>query len=479
MIPKTRLQWGLLVALFAGLIIFPGLGRREITGSDEGQRAVPGIEMLETGDWVIPRLNGETYLNKPPLLYWMTAGVYRVFGVNESAARLPCALAGVAFAVTVFLWASRFSALPTAALAGAISIANYMTLEKARECQLDLPMALFTLWAQWAWWTAAMRLHAGERGFARAALAGGLWLGLAHLLKFPVPILFVLAPLVGTALLMRRPRWLLRWPWWGAIALSLVPIALWALAVAAEVGVQKPLQTWLREGYTHVLRASRINSGPPWYYAERIAGCFFPWWLLIPVLLTRGFRGAQSARTLTFAWLWTGVVICFVLLSLNVAKETEYMIGSAAPLSILLAWAAEHVVARAAARRRALRLAVILGCLGLWLAGSWIVLAIEAKHINRRRSVRRAATAAVFEAQGGTPLVLYRLREPSVLFYLARRAEIIDDLDDLASRLSRQENTVILTKEKRLAEIASRFDTEVVAESAEKSGVVLVRRAAR
>jgi hypothetical protein len=122
---------------------------------------------------------------------------------------------------------------------------------------------------------------------------------------------------------------------------------------------------------------------------------------------------------------------------------------------------------------------VILGCLGLWLAGSWIVLAIEAKHINRRRSVRRAATAAVFEAQGGTPLVLYRLREPSVLFYLARRAEIIDDLDDLASRLSRQENTVILTKEKRLAEIASRFDTEVVAESAEKSGVVLVRRAAR
>src|ERR1700737_3876894 len=51
--------------------------------------------MLASGDWVTARLDGIAYLEKPPLLYWMMAGSYRMFGVHDWAARLPLAVAVV------------------------------------------------------------------------------------------------------------------------------------------------------------------------------------------------------------------------------------------------------------------------------------------------------------------------------------------------------------------------------------------------
>ena len=60
---------------------------------DESRYAEMPREMLQRGDWITPRLQGEPYLEKPPLLYWLTAISYQLFGVHDWAARLPPALA--------------------------------------------------------------------------------------------------------------------------------------------------------------------------------------------------------------------------------------------------------------------------------------------------------------------------------------------------------------------------------------------------
>src|SRR5436309_853772 len=52
--------------------------------------------MLQSGDWVTPRLNGVAYLEKSPLGYWLTATAFRIFGVSDWAARLPLSLAAIA-----------------------------------------------------------------------------------------------------------------------------------------------------------------------------------------------------------------------------------------------------------------------------------------------------------------------------------------------------------------------------------------------
>ena len=60
---------------------------------DEGRYAQIPREMLARGDWVVPHLQGQPYLDKPPLLYWLVMLSYSVFGVSEAAARLVPALA--------------------------------------------------------------------------------------------------------------------------------------------------------------------------------------------------------------------------------------------------------------------------------------------------------------------------------------------------------------------------------------------------
>ena len=52
--------------------------------------------MIASGDWVTPRLDGVVYLEKPPLIYWMIAGSYKIFGVHDWAARVPVALSAIA-----------------------------------------------------------------------------------------------------------------------------------------------------------------------------------------------------------------------------------------------------------------------------------------------------------------------------------------------------------------------------------------------
>ena len=51
--------------------------------------------MLTSGDWVTARLDGVAYLEKAPLIYWMIAACYKVFGVHDWAARLPVALSAI------------------------------------------------------------------------------------------------------------------------------------------------------------------------------------------------------------------------------------------------------------------------------------------------------------------------------------------------------------------------------------------------
>src|SRR5699024_961138 len=77
----------LVVLVFAGLW-FAALGYRDLNDPDEGRYAEIPREMLVTGDWVTPHLDGLKYFEKPPLQYWATAVSYELFGQNNSSARL-------------------------------------------------------------------------------------------------------------------------------------------------------------------------------------------------------------------------------------------------------------------------------------------------------------------------------------------------------------------------------------------------------
>jgi predicted membrane-bound mannosyltransferase len=88
--PRVPFYW--LAAVIAWLA---ALGFRPLFNPDEGRYAEIPREMLEAGNFVVPRLNDLVYLEKPPLQYWLTALGFRLLGISPFSARLVTALAAV------------------------------------------------------------------------------------------------------------------------------------------------------------------------------------------------------------------------------------------------------------------------------------------------------------------------------------------------------------------------------------------------
>src|SRR5215471_9683994 len=80
------------ILLACGFVLFANLGAPALWDEDEPKNAECAREMLERGDWVVPRFNYELRTDKPVLIYWLMMGSYSLFGVNEFAARFPSAL---------------------------------------------------------------------------------------------------------------------------------------------------------------------------------------------------------------------------------------------------------------------------------------------------------------------------------------------------------------------------------------------------
>ena len=105
---NSRPQALVVVLLVWAAIYLPALGSLEIKG-EEGRRILPAVQMIETGDYIVPKVGSEPYLRKPPLINWLVAASFKIFGQrNEWTARLPSVLCVLAVAL-VFITVARVS----------------------------------------------------------------------------------------------------------------------------------------------------------------------------------------------------------------------------------------------------------------------------------------------------------------------------------------------------------------------------------
>src|ERR1051325_6382368 len=96
---NSRFQALAIVLLVWAVVYLPALGGLAIKG-EEGRRILPAVEMLKTGNYVVPQVGSNPYFRKPPLVNWLVALSFKIFGVrNEWTARLPSALAVLAVAI--------------------------------------------------------------------------------------------------------------------------------------------------------------------------------------------------------------------------------------------------------------------------------------------------------------------------------------------------------------------------------------------
>src|SRR6266403_3744780 len=104
----SRAQSLAVVLLIWAAIYLPALGSLAVKG-EEGRRILPAISMLESGNYLVPQVGGEAYFRKPPLINWLVAASFKIFGQqNEWTARMPSLIA-VLLVALAFVTVARAS----------------------------------------------------------------------------------------------------------------------------------------------------------------------------------------------------------------------------------------------------------------------------------------------------------------------------------------------------------------------------------
>jgi 4-amino-4-deoxy-L-arabinose transferase-like glycosyltransferase len=352
--PKTRnpkallAEWPFLLGLtLLGLVVFfYRLGVPGLMDPDEGRYAEIAREIWLLRDWLIPHLNLLPYLEKPPLVYWLTALSLGGLGATELAARLPVALSALggvflAYGLGRAFWgpaAGLFSAVVLATSAGFVALGRILTLDMTFSLTLNLAVGLGYLALRrprpgtWLWAYLALALAVLTKGPVALVLAGLIW-GLGVFLQPGV----VPAPAGG-----REPQAGTAGPgWWSSRRRAWRPLVQprgWVLLAAlvlpwfACVEWRYPgfLRFFILEQHFGRFLTPAIHPAPFYYYVPVLAGLMLPWSFLLPWALISRRRDPHRV----FLLLWAAVVLVFF--SLSRGKLVPYVLPALTPLALLL-----------------------------------------------------------------------------------------------------------------------------------------------
>ncbi|HEY3158300.1 MAG TPA: glycosyltransferase family 39 protein [Vicinamibacterales bacterium] len=356
----------LFVAIAALLYLAPLALDAPLTDPDEGLHAAISQEMIERGDFVVPRFLGRAFLDKPPLFFWAQAASMRAFGMTTAAARLP----GLLFALLGILttgWLAHvvFSGQRAAGsgqgaagsgqwavgraqenTVGVVAAVCYATMALpfllAQAPVHDIALVPFTNLALGFLWRAGREATSGgDPGSGiRDPLLAAVALGLSILAKGLEGVAIVGIGYAVYLLITRTLTW------------RLVVQGVLVVAVAALIALPWYLAMNAREpGYLryyfvdrHLLgfaTDTQRHSGQPWwFYLPVIIGGGLPW-----IVFTRGttLKGLSHRSSAPELLLWTWLVGAVALLSLSESKAVTYVLPAMPAVAIMAAVSIERI----------------------------------------------------------------------------------------------------------------------------------------
>lgn len=329
------LWWAVACAL--AVLWFGTLELRGLFAPDEGRYAQIPQAMLATGDWITPRLNGFKYFEKPPLQYWATAVVYKLFGEDEWTARLWPALVGF-LGAGVIAWIGTVGAgrrvgglagFMLATSLGYFLAGQYLTLDMGLTFFLTCALAFFIKaqcaelpdparirWMLLAWSALACAvLSKGLVGIVLPGLALGVYMALAR--DFRLLRRLAAAPGVGVFLAITAP---------------------WFLLVQ-DRNPEFFRFFFIHEHFERFALPGHHRPGPWWYFIPVVLAGTLPWTPLVLRAALKAVRERGSVdRSLNIDLLLAiSAATIFLFFSLSSSKLPAYVLPALPPLVLLAA----------------------------------------------------------------------------------------------------------------------------------------------
>ena len=320
------------LAIAAALFLI-NLGGYDLWPPDEPRYALVAREMLDSGDYMLPRVNNQPYKEKPPLLFWLIAAASAPSGeVTSWSARVPSVVSGLVVLLFAYLLARGLFNPRVALWTVLILMTTQRVWWNARFGQIDMLLtACLTvgLYAFWRWERSRKRVWLG---LFYGAVAAGLLAKGPGVLVFPV--LFVLAWSWFNG--ERRAAWLHLMV---GCAVCLGLYALWA--VPAHIGFAGETQAAAVDTFASNMFRQTLgrfflgvsHANWPWYYFTTLPVDWLPWTLFFPwvALWTWRHRREGPSMRLLLAW----ILPAFIFFCIAIGKRGVYLLPLYPAMAVL------------------------------------------------------------------------------------------------------------------------------------------------
>lgn len=347
-----------LVAIISVTVIFFNLGGVPLLDPDEPVYAETPKEMLAFHEFISPRIYGAYWYDKPPMYYWLVAASFKIFGINEFAARFPSAFLGVLCILVVYVSGRRLLGNGSA-LASALVLATSMEyFYLAKAAVTDITLNLFL--------TISLLSFLEKRYYLFYIFAG-----LATLTKGPIGLLFPGAIVFLYLLLTRNFSELkhMKIPV-GTILYSIAALP-WYLIMYKLHGAAF-VDTFL--GFHNITRFTSPEhpEGVLWYYyiPVLIIG-FFPWTaVMLQSIWASLTKSRREGPILLFLVSWAAFIFLFFTVSRT--KLVSYILPMYPPLAMITGWYINYLWEKPG-KSRLLGWPVALVVLSLLLVGAMFI----------------------------------------------------------------------------------------------------------
>jgi len=334
---KVQRQHLAVIALVTGVIWFALLGYRDLFDPDEGRYAEIPAAMVDSGDWLTPRLNGVKYFEKPALQYWATAAAYSLIGKSNASARLVPALAGYLGAIFAAFLACRLFGARAGYFAFLFSISSLMWVALGHLLNLDMLLSVCLFCGMGCLAIAQTDRADGTQRYWM--LLGWAALAMAVLTKGLIGLVLPAASVLVYSM------WQRDWQIWKQLQLTrglllfLLLVSPWFIAISLR-NPEFPRFFFIHEHWDRYTTSVHHREGPVYYFIPFLLLGLMPWLAVsLQALVKPAFRwkpdnpGNFDAARL----LWSFVAVTFVFFSLGNSKLPAYILPLIPAVAVLAA----------------------------------------------------------------------------------------------------------------------------------------------
>jgi 4-amino-4-deoxy-L-arabinose transferase-like glycosyltransferase len=321
---KSSFKHLIVLIFFSSILYLIWLDSYGLIDPDEARYAEGAREMIETHNYLIPHLNYEPRINKPPLFYWLIVASFKIFGVNEFSARFPSALAAILVIFLTYFFLKSIKDKKIAFYSSIILLSSLQYLIVARISIIDSCLSLFILLCIYSFW----RSYKNNS----SPLLFYMFSGIAFILKGPVGLILPFFIILFFSIFSKSFRPLKIFSnlkgWFIFFAISLP----WYFILSYKMGVFNFFhfayyETWGRFG------KGLIHKEPFYFYLPVVFLGFFPWIIYFLSFLKK-YREFLKDEFIKFCFIWA--IAIFIFFSICHTKLATYILPIYTPLAIIL-----------------------------------------------------------------------------------------------------------------------------------------------